>query len=367
MDADRAMRRVVKQLQSGNDNASVPSPFGAMLPPEDELRSRVDVALKSIHRSSAASEILRTEIESFLQTLYGKAELDRAIVIGPAPEAVLIADGSRPIFFLENDKLVPCTAPTGPFVEFLTNHHSAFENASLSVGRIESDEYRVTNGSDCWYAGTAFMAAANLAITNRHVMQQIIFDPTSGGSFSLNGEYWLNFAAEFNSPVKRRFKIKRVVYARQDVIGRSLDLSKLDLAVLEIGAPETPDTAMPPPLPLTTKRVLKEDMIAVIGYPSKDNDLEAVLVQAFKPLGYKRCASGEVDALPGFPGDSRKWTIKHDASTLCGNSGSPVLILDGETAAVSALHFGGQRLVANFAHVFDQLAEDFGKLGITLQ
>jgi V8-like Glu-specific endopeptidase len=70
--------------------------------------------------------------------------------------------------------------------------------------------------------------------------------------------------------------------------------------------------------------------------------------------------------LPGFLEDPRRWTLKHDVSTLGGNSGSPVLSLTGGMPHVVGLHFGGKSRVANFGHILEQLSQQLQQLNVRL-
>jgi hypothetical protein len=252
--------------------------------------------------------------------------------------------------------------------------------AALSVGRIETDDRLPPRGMDKWYDGSAFMVADHLAMTNRHVIERMVNEPSSAsGPFTLKARYWLNFGAQAGGGTARRFKIERVVFAGAQVIGNSGELARLDMALLRVGDPEVRGTMKPPPLPLSLEPVRTFQPIAVIGYPAAprvftgvgappvDYELEDILRRVFdNRFGFKRCASGEIEAAPGLADDLRGGILLHDASTLSGNSGSPVVLLSDGLLRVAALHFKGIPREANYAQVVGKMTTELRNAGVTL-
>ena len=369
-------------LESGNHAPKVSSPVGCLLPEQNALRYRLDAFLDGCEftRSSQYPRY-RKEIDEIFQHLYEDDTVSLPGRSGIVPLSIIIADGSRPVYFVEDDHLTKKGKANGPFVDVIEQHATDLERVALSVGRIETDEKSPSPGMDKWYDGTAFLVAGDIAMTNRHVLERMVNEPNSNvGPFTLKANYWLNFDATLNSSQSRRFRIDDVIYAGPEVIGSGGDITRLDLALLKIGNPEIAGTPMPAPLVVNTVPLLKTQKIAVIGYPAApsiyvgtgtppvDYELEEVLRDLFDArFGYKRCASGEVDAVAGsFPEDTARWTIKHDASTLSGNSGSPIFTFSDEPLSVSALHFSGTPRVANLGHVFDQITADLKSKGIPI-
>lgn len=362
------LNKLAKQLHGGNVETPVSSIHGTNLPDEKALRGRVDDFFSSA-RVSGGTPHLRSELDHVLNQLYATKPVPGQFFSHMSVEAVVLADGSRPVFFVQDGKLNTIGKPDGPFVDFVTTNAVALQSMARSVGRIETDDRMAPPGMDKWYEGTAFMVAPGVAMTNRHVLERIVFENTSdSGPFTLRARYWLNFDAEYGNTQQVRFAIDRILYAGDQVIGSGGDITKLDLALLQIGKPENPGAALPAPLPLTCRAIPQDTKVALIGYPAApriytgndippaDYELESVMKNVFDDrFGYKRCASGQVIATPGFPTDNQRWTMQHDASTLSGNSGSPVVgLIDGDLQ-VSALHFSGLPRQANFAHVFETL------------
>ena len=95
-------------------------------------------------------------------------------------------------------------------------------------------------------------------------------------------------------------------------------------------------TTCPPPLPLAEEEAEADQIVAIIGYPAFDsrNDPNDQ-ARYFRDLyDVKRFAPGKVmQALSG------RTTLRHDCTTLGGNSGSPLIRL--EDRKVVGLHFAG--------------------------
>lgn len=366
------------RLQSGN--WATPVEVGDFkLPNPDEVHARMEAFLRDGDRETTAD--LRRELETAIDAIYGTPYATTAAdILGPYAEAVVVADGSRPVFFIQQDILQPLGQPTGEFVDLLQNNAQAFETAALAVGRVETDDQAPPAYTDKAFVGTAFLVADDLAMTNRHVLEEMVIETDSDlGPFSLNATYWLNFGAQHGSTGSRRFRIEDALIGGEQVIGDGGDIAKLDLAFLRIGPPEIAGMPRPTPLRLSASRLLRNEKVALIGYPGKPQiyygpddppgamEVEEVLIRHFDSrFGSKRCASGEIDAVAGFQGDTAGWTIKHDASTLGGNSGSPVLTLRNGVAWVSALHYGGLSRVANYGHAMEKLAVQLEKYGVAL-
>lgn len=374
-----ALDRIRHQLRSGT-RADVVETRSGFLPREDDLRTRIQAFLDSTKDSQLPADLkLRSDVEAVLETLYGGSALSDLHADRNVLEAVVIADGSRPVFFISDDELELTGAGNGPYVDAAVNSQAMLTLAGRAVGRVENDFKLPPPGLDKWFEGTAFLVADGLAMTNRHVIERMVNEPMSTtGPFTLKADYWLNFKAQFPATTQLRFKIEGVVFAGDQYIGDGGDITRLDLALLELGSAEKPGDAKPAPLALDMSPLHTFQTIAVIGYPAAPRvytgigdpppgfELPDVLQRLFGgKFGFKRCASGEVEAANGsYPEDTKKWTVKHDASTLGGNSGSPILRLGTATPQVSALHFSGLSRSANYGHVLEKLAADLRAHGV---
>lgn len=368
-------------LKTGNFEEELEkTPSGRDLPKRSDLEKRIGDMLDTVGKFDRPQvDFLRTRLNHAVEDLFQNPDplkpLDDFVV-----ESMVIADGSRPVFFFQDGKLKPGFG-TGPFVDRLTQQALMIEQISGSVGRIESD-LRIAEEwmGGVFFLGTAFRVGPDLAMTNRHVAQQMIRGSADGsGPFSLNGPWWLNFLGEHGSVARRRFAVTEIAWAPQHPILPQSNLSLLDMALLRIGPAEFGGTALPPQLPVSFDPVFQGQQVGVIGYPGKprvivdkpddalkcDEESERALARVFDGrFGFKRCGAGEIDAQTGFPGDTGNWTVKHDVSTLGGNSGSPVFDLTSTTPRILALHFGGCTRKENYGAVFESLRTTFTGLGI---
>jgi hypothetical protein len=84
-----------------------------------------------------------------------------------------------------------------------------------SVGRVELDGELV---------GTRFVVAPGLVMTNRHVLEELVIDPTGQGGWTFRPRPEVNFKAEFDAPDRLAFRISEVIFAPPARIGETVDL-----------------------------------------------------------------------------------------------------------------------------------------------
>ena len=200
---------------------------------------------------------------------------------------------------------------------------------SLScIGRVELGERHI---------GTAFLVTPTLAITNRHVAQSIArFDSNqillkSNVHLDFGREQW-NGKASFD-----RRSVESVVFAGNTIVAAPVDHKKLDLAVLRVSASALDGEMKNRHLSarqISQSEYLSAGIVAAAGYPASPDlyvpsTLKSKYDDVLKRLlegdgGAKRFAPGIPTAFVGDSGPSA-WTMCHDATTINGNSGSPVL------------------------------------------
>lgn len=374
--AKTRLQKVARFLEQGNYDPQFASSLGYKLPERSSLETRLDHYFADRGGFDGLPKPIQKDVNWLLDQLYSDESTvgptGKAIIVG-ATESVIIADGSRPVFFIDNDALISKGGPNGPFVDALSASSGLIANASLSVGRIETDDLAAPPDADTYYVGTAFLIAPNLAMTNRHVIQEMVRvgDETGEGPFRLAYDYWLNFDGQANGGKGRRVAISRVAYGGEGFIDRDGNVSRLDMALLELGPPENTDFVKPAPLALSSRPPSKGSKLAVIGYPARPaiiaegetpsagQELQSVLVNVFDDrFGFKRCAVGSYTAVPaGLSADALGRVVGHDAATLGGNSGSPLIELGTGQSLVSALHFLGEPRKSNYAHSMEKMAQ----------
>ncbi|MCE9672164.1 DNA/RNA non-specific endonuclease [Myxococcus stipitatus] len=219
-------------------------------------------------------------------------------------------------------------------------HRLKLERIVRSVGRVELENHERE------WLGTAWMVAPNIAVTNRHVAVHFAVTTDQGwevgrNPFGVPYGVFINFAAEYLQPTVRRVQVKRVLYVAPQT------QEAPDIALLEV----EPGADVPPPLPLFVGTPTRSRFIAAVGYPAYDPERNSPtdMARIFDNVyGVKRLAPGEIKLVQGQ-------SFTHNATTLGGSSGSP--IVDLESGCVIGLHYAGEYLKANLALSSESIAQ----------
>lgn len=204
---------------------------------------------------------------------------------------------------------------------------------AYAVGRID----RV--GGDP--AGTGFLVAPTLLVTNNHVLDAVSF----GVRKLAKGQATVRFQWEFECPpTEQPVDILRVVRAHDT----------LDACMLEI-APVDMTGRKPFVLATSLPEVFTE--IVAVGYPFDDALRNPLFIPEIfgNKFGVKRGAPGYVTGI-----EPKSSSIYHDCSTLGGNSGSPLVAMT--TGIVVGLHKGGGFLWRNESVDCSALREFIGQV-----
>ncbi|MFM8220704.1 MAG: trypsin-like serine peptidase, partial [Planctomycetaceae bacterium] len=208
-------------------------------------------------------------------------------------------------------------------------------------------------------------------------MARLFFSPEkrTGGRLdwqSRGGTVVMDFGLEARTRSdKRQRVVERVVFAPPDEIPElgPIQHHLPDVAILQLKRER--GAYLPEPLPLLTGVEPQPNQeLLIIGHPSKDLRYpeqgqvgEALKVVFGAQYGLKRVAPGQYNRLPNPTGSALRsgarsvaHRLAHDASTLGGNSGSPVLLL-APGAGCLGLHYAGQ--VANEPTDEANWAQDF--------
>ena len=302
-----------------------------------------------------------------------------------ALEAVVKTDGSRPSLML-HDNTVPDGHPfLGDWRDDVLGLVSPIAFAASAVGRIEP-----SRGSPANYFGTGFVIddQKHLVLTNRHVLEQMwralrhVIDVRNGRYRFLDGAY-IDFAAEIGAPRRDRFKVVEAMFVGDD----GPELQRLDAAVLKVRPLTLEEAAaenqhvgvLPAKIPLSDSSegaLGKLTSFCVIGFPGQapppsqrhGTDLLVDWNWVADELlggrhGVKRLAPGLVHRpLGSLAGDPAGWCFGHDATTLGGNSGSPVLAWKDTGTPAFGLHFAGTSITTNYAHAQYRIATELKKV-----
>ncbi|MFN2504779.1 MAG: serine protease [Acidimicrobiales bacterium] len=207
-----------------------------------------------------------------------------------------------------------------------------------AVARIDRAEQRGLVAQPV--VGTGFLVGPTSLVTNRHVVDEL----TLGTSRLGPGQAVARFGQEYKeTPDPAAVPVAEVAAVHPD----------LDLAVLRLERP--PDDSFPTPaspFPLAPVAVEDGAGVAAIGYPVEDARNPSFVKLVFNDrYKVKRVAVGEVTG-------SGRGVLFHDCTTLGGNSGSPVLTLDG--AQLVGVHFTGFYLARNEALTGEPVLEFLG-------
>lgn len=248
----------------------------------------------------------------------------------------------RPPMLIKGDKIV--YNPVPHFPELTEKAVRSVEHMVPSVGRVEFLNHAMRWG------GTGFVverlsATRSLFVTNRHVAEIVARRAKDGSGVFLRSNFGvfygmkLDFKEEVDAASDARFELKaeRIRYLA--------DLSEPDVALIEI---QTRPDLSPEPLLLADWPAKDRELVATIGYPAYDdrNDLTQMREYFGDFFDVKRFSGGLVMQEPG------SLILRHDCTTLGGNSGSSLISLDDKrtsTNRVVGLHFQGEFGVENAA------------------
>ncbi len=291
----------------------------------------------------------------------GRRAYARVVDEGAAPgprelvalEAIQLFDGSRPAIALVDDAIPLGDAALGDWQGTAALHGPEIAELAKAVCLISAGDEKL---------GSGFLAAPGLVLTNRHVLEAMAQETSQGWTFG---------AAPTVDFGKGAREVAGVEWAGPQKIGVGMDFGRLDLALLRLAPGAEPEPAQldgrgafldPPTLAMDGK-------VGTIGFPLQIRDLsvEDATLRLFKGKFGRKCwAPGRIDALPGtLPGDERKeWILRHDASTLPGNSGSCLGDLETSPRLALGLHIGGVTQGGNFAHSLAAAQNHLRPLGL---
>lgn len=292
-----------------------------------------------------ATQVIRAPKSSDIQRTAEKIAKDQ--VLDPLEqmilEAIIIPD-KRPAIDVINGAYA-VTHPLWTHLETDVQIRSRIEAVIPSVGRIELP------GNDLVpYAGSGFVVGESLLMTNRHVAAVFAGGP-GDLSFQPGAAAGVDFLrerpADGGDGGSVLLSVKEVV-----MIHPYWDMALLRVDGLDEDRP-------PLTLSLLAPDQLTDREVALIGYPAFDprNNAEVQDRVFGGTYNVKRLMPGVITGSGRTASFGKQVpSIKHDASTLGGASGS--CVVDTEVGDIIALHFGGQYLRSNFGVPSSDLAKD---------
>ncbi|TCS64531.1 endonuclease G [Primorskyibacter sedentarius] len=272
------------------------------------------------------------------------ARIDALESVGGTPsqlEAIVRAVG-RPPLIVRGGKVEGTNNLSTDFPADIDVKIRRVEAKVASVGRIEFINHDYSWGGTGWVVDKRDDHL--LIVTNRHVAKLVARRSFLGDGVFLFAPGAARYGAriDFLEEVDadpdpaRLFDIEKFTYIAEDAAA--------DIALARIALPADGAAFTPAPIERAATDAEHGETVAVIGYPAKDslrNDPTQMANYFLNLYDVKRFS-------PGFLIEDGGMTIlRHDCTTLGGNSGSPVISLDSGKAI--GLHYAGTFGVGNSA------------------
>lgn len=293
-------------------------------------------------------------------------------------EAVIKTDGSRPSVPVQDGFIDLANPILGDWADDAAMDQAALRRAIASTGRIIRGG---DLGPDAVF-GTGWMIGPGLVATAQHVLEDLYVLHDGQWVERFGGEITIDFHVEADRPERPadRVRILGVERSSPDIIGGTLNLANLDAAVLKLDltGPEPP-----PPLIFEKPPATRNDpRIHIVGHPARPfnlapddptvpvEDLTALTSRIVQLIfgdrfGIKRWSPGELVTDVGkIAADVHRRVMTHDASTLGGNSGSPVFDFHSIHDRVVGLHYAGRFREANYCHPTASIADHLRLPGV---
>jgi len=225
------------------------------------------------------------------------------------------------------------------WIDDLESFRDKYGKLMKSVGAFEIAIPEIATGDPTtwrWYPfnpnGTAFMFHDNgHALTNYHVVEKYMEETDNKVRIKPRVKLRINFSDEYQSCPR----------AEKEVTADVLEVQVLpdsDLALLTVSGAD-----LPPPVPLPSRVAAREGQsVVVVGVPladpripRRDQDTVYMGPDGFAPMQIKRVSPGMVLKSEA----DQPLTFRYDASTLGGNSGSPVF--DMSNGTLLGIHYLG--------------------------
>jgi serine protease len=326
---------------------------------------------------AAALNMLTAHGGSALQKLVGDdvtaavTPNDRVVL-----EAIIIADGSRPSFLIENDA-PPLSHPfMGSWSDEIAKTAKALKPVCAAVGRIQP---RFGHAGNFIGTGSLVDADKGIILTNYHVMDDArakfgVLMEEKKSRVKIHGWLEIDFVGEASRFDVNRFRIVEARLPKN--AGRGF--GKIDAVTMVI---EPVDGARMP------KKALRFDAkpaaftqaqsttICTVGFPGPPRreqgpkgeiDWNFVIRTLFGDLfGVKRLAPGRLlETFGAVEFDPLGVVFGHEATTFGGASGSAMIGWENATMPSFGLHFSGLTGESNYAIAMAKVAKEMKAIGV---
>ncbi|AFM25138.1 trypsin-like serine peptidase [Desulfomonile tiedjei] len=296
--------------------------------------SMINDIIRSL-RSGELKEIFGNKIEEVYELLK-RGDFDKELPANLTLEQIVLLVG-RPVLKIRHGTYeLPLSSEWNSKLEA---NRPTIEKAISSVGRIELREHPRYQ-----WLGTGWFVAENIIVTNRHIAEE--FSVRNGEDFVFRRNFrnremkaWIDMREEYNLPDQIELDISKILYVSNN---------DYDIALLQVVIDSDEKLT---PIELADKAPKNGTDVVVIGYPAKDSrsDFEEMERIFGSIYDVKRLAPGKISL------SDQDSILKHDCSTLGGNSGS--VVLDINSGKAVGLHFGGIYLEGNWAVSSSKVAE----------
>jgi Trypsin-like peptidase domain len=328
----------------------------AVIPPPAQVRALVgDLGLFGTQQASTPElERERDELLDFARQAVTALQKGKGVFLFTPEEekgaAALLTFQARPALLVQDDRFM---AAQPPWQEELDRWRPRLERKTLpGVGRVALDGLEGVP-----WAGTGWLAAPGLIMTNRHVAKRFA-EPVTAAEKETRWRIKSGMAARIDFSEEEQgapgWDAGRTFAVPADA--RIAVHPVADLALVPVQGANPEQRLLPPPLVLAASggAVTEGRKVCAVGYPAYDPEnpdplSEYKLFQGI--FGVKRLQPGQVMQVL-----QEEKTVLHDCSTLGGNSGS--CLVDLRTQQVVGLHYAGYHRRMNLAVALWSLAGD---------
>ncbi|MFK4728013.1 S8 family serine peptidase [Bradyrhizobium niftali] len=331
-----------------------------------EIQDRLNRAIKKMDdrpdatpESKSRRRDLFDRSEKLLKKAEGSGGGHNLIWTERADIEALVRLTGRPALKVTDGKIDPAALAATEWEDTFKVDPKGLQTLFERVGRVDLDGEHV---------GTGFVVGEGLIMTNRHVAEAIADEIRGRGpsTWIVQDNASINFDDRGLGSAKK-FRIKSLVFAGSETIGREVNFGHLDMALFEVET-SNGSSSFPTKMSQVGDRDVGESKVEliVVGYPARpdisaleDPETHQVRDDIAKRLGEifgldygrKYLAPGRIEDVAGSLGDdqSHRWVFSHDSTTLAGCSGSCVSQLI-DFFPILGLHFAGRNLTANYAH-----------------